>query len=173
MKSNISLFGFMGAGKSSVGRKIASISSLKFVETDELIKLRCEKSISQIFSVHGEAYFRAVEVEVVNAISQNEELVISTGGGVIENSANLSALSVNSVPFFLHASFEALWARINLDSHIRPLGKSKEQTLGLFNKRKTLYERIPNIILTESLTVEAVSEKVYSKFLELKKLKGV
>ena len=83
MKTNIVLTGFMGTGKTTTGKRIAQKLNMKFVDIDELIEQQQNLTISQIFTEHGEAYFRDIESKAVQQISMQDHLVIATGGGVV------------------------------------------------------------------------------------------
>src|SRR4051812_40669087 len=82
---NLALIGFMGTGKSSVGRLVASHLHFQFMDTDEWIETQTGKSISDIFKQAGEAVFRQVEKQVVSEVSQLRKYVLSTGGGLAAN----------------------------------------------------------------------------------------
>ena len=92
MKSNIALIGFMGAGKSAVGRALADRLNMEFVELDALVTEKCRKSIAQIFEEEGEPAFRRIEAAVALEAAGKKGAVIACGGGIVLNPANITAL---------------------------------------------------------------------------------
>jgi shikimate kinase len=93
--TNVVLTGFMGTGKTTVGRMLAKRLGYEFVDTDGLIESRQARSVARIFEESGEASFRAMEKEVAAELSARERLVISTGGRMLLDPDNLRALSGN------------------------------------------------------------------------------
>ncbi|MGB4372095.1 MAG: shikimate kinase, partial [Halanaerobiales bacterium] len=89
----IALIGFMGSGKSSVGRELARRLAYSFIDTDQEIERKSRMTIPEIFKTYGEAYFRQLEEEVlVEIIENNKEMVLATGGGIILSESNRSIL---------------------------------------------------------------------------------
>src|SRR5258708_24341074 len=109
---NIALVGFMGTGKSSVGRLIAGQLRFNFLDTDEMIESRAGKTVSKIFAEDGEAAFRKLEREVVVELSSRTKTVIATGGGVAANESNLASLKEHALVVCLWASPEKIWERV-------------------------------------------------------------
>ena len=89
---NIILIGFMGCGKTTVGKKLASMSGRKFLDMDDEIVRRAGMKITEIFEKYGEDRFRQMETELCEQLSETEGLVIATGGGVIKNERNMQLL---------------------------------------------------------------------------------
>src|SRR5882672_1989179 len=118
--SNLALIGFMGTGKTSVGRVVAEMLGFQFLDTDELIQSRTGRTIADIFSKEGEPVFRDLERQVVQELSTREKTVISTGGGLPTNAENLTALKSFALVVCLWASPEKIWERVRHQSH-RPL----------------------------------------------------
>ncbi|HSH92758.1 MAG TPA: shikimate kinase, partial [Roseimicrobium sp.] len=117
---NIALIGFMGTGKSSVGRFIATELGFTFVDTDELIESRCGRRINDIFAQQGEPHFRGLERQLVTEMESWKKTVISTGGGLAANEANLESLKSHALVVCLWASPEKIFDRVKNQSH-RPL----------------------------------------------------
>src|SRR5258705_3546800 len=101
---NIALIGFMGTGKSSVGRHLSTHLHFRFVDTDELIEARTGRSITEGFAQGGEEVFRGIERQVVAELAKARRTVISTGGGVAANPENLASLKTPSLVVCLCAS---------------------------------------------------------------------
>lgn len=160
---NVVLTGFMGTGKTEVGKALAEKLGYEFLDTDELIEKRVGLKISEIFEKFGEPYFRKIESEVVEDVSKLNKKVISTGGGVVLKSENMENLSKNSIIINLRASPEEIYNRLK-DKDDRPLLK-KDDVLGEIKKllevRKKFYERCDYYIDTDGLTTQEVVEKVF------------
>src|SRR6478736_6735337 len=103
---NLTLIGFMGTGKSSVGRHLSTHLHFRFVDTDELIETRAGRSIAEIFAQTGEEVFRGIERQIVVELAKARRTVISTGGGLAANPENLASLKTHSLVVCLWASPE-------------------------------------------------------------------
>lgn len=119
-RENLVLIGFMGSGKSSVGRLAARALGFQFVDTDQLITEKTGKQISEIFQTDGEAAFRALETNVLEELSSRVHCVISTGGGAVLSANNRSLLREIGFVACLGASEEVLFERVSRNSK-RPL----------------------------------------------------
>ena len=120
MLKNIVLIGLMGSGKTTIGKKLAEKLNMNFLDTDELIAIKAQKSIKLIFEEEGELFFRDLESEVIESVSKQENIVISTGGGAVLKEENINNLKKNGVLFHLFAPAEELFERIKDDTE-RPL----------------------------------------------------
>ncbi len=120
MDRNIYLVGFMGTGKTTVGKLLAVSLKKKFLEMDEAIEQRDGRSIADIFSGKGEAYFRKIEKDILKEISQNKNLVVSCGGGVVMDKENLDILNRTGVTICLQAGAEIIYGRVR-NEKMRPL----------------------------------------------------
>jgi len=116
----IALIGFMGAGKSSVGRTLARITGLSRFDTDEMVAARFGLTISEIFATHGEEKFREAETEALRELSGKGEMIVVTGGGVVLRPENVALLRELGTIVYLSADEETLFARISRRS-TRPL----------------------------------------------------
>lgn len=142
MKQTIVLTGFMGTGKTTVGRLLAARTGRVFVDTDELIVWRAGKSIADIFADEGELAFRSYEAAVAQELSGRDGLVIATGGRLMLDPDNAQALSHNNQVICLTASPEEILARIQADGPRRPLLAVDDpagQIQRLLTKRATFY----------------------------------
>ena len=169
---NIVLIGFMGTGKSAVGKKLAQRLRMGYLDTDELIEKREKRKIFQIFQEKGEGYFRKVETQVVKEVASRDNYVIATGGGVVLKEENVAALRKNGFIICLSADPETIWRRTANDSK-RPLleGKDPRKRIeDLLKTRKPYYQKADFTIETSKLSDEEVTEKIY-KFLSAKKEK--
>jgi len=133
-KSNIALIGFMGTGKTVIGKKVAEKLGKKFIEMDDLIVKKAGKSIPRIFKENGEIYFRELEIQVCKEVSKLENIVISCGGGVVINKINLDYLNQSSIIICLNASPEVIYERIIKE------GKQKRPLLDNPDPLKTIIE---------------------------------
>ena len=139
---NVILVGFMGAGKSSVGRLLAKRLGRCFVETDDLIVAREGRSIPEIFRTHGEARLRELEAEVVDLLKLKRGDVIATGGGFPCRAGRMEALRAMGTVVWLAGEFDVLYERA-LRSGSRPLldGKPKEEVAALYRAREPYYRQ--------------------------------
>ena len=160
---NIVLCGMMGVGKSTAGVRVAELTRRKWVDTDILIENRHGK-ISDIFEYYGEGHFRALETELVAELAKADELVISTGGGLVLKPENAELLKRNGKIFFLRASFETLLKRVRADE-TRPLlkdtGKTAERLGELLCERTPVYELVADFIVdTDERTIEETAREI-------------
>lgn len=159
---NIVLTGFMGTGKSSVGRHLANELNIKFIDTDDLIEKEAGICINEIFAKFGETYFRRLESKVINEVSSDTNMVIATGGGVIVNPLNLEALKKNGIVVCLTASIEIILSRVGIGDE-RPLiseGDKKEAISNLLKVREPFYKKADFIVDTSAKTVGEVVEEI-------------
>lgn len=167
MKTNIALIGFMGAGKTAVGKLLAKKLGKRSVETDRLIEKRAGKSIPEIFSQDGEAVFRQLEIEVIGEVAGDKSQVIACGGGVVLNSVNTDRLKEGAVVVYLTAPPEVILQRVLADTSVRPLlkSKNKEQIIRkLMRCRRPLYEQAADIkIDTSEMDIGEVAEHIIAR----------
>ena len=143
---NIFLVGPMGSGKSSLGKKLAKSLNKKFIDTDKEIEKKENKTINEIFEINGEKYFREKEKEFLINIPNNLNMIIATGGGIINNQENRDKLKENKV-IFLNASIERQSKRTS-KSDKRPLLKNVDRLKKLrelYDQRLELYREVSNI----------------------------
>ena len=143
MKDNIALIGFMGSGKTTVGKLLAKTMDMKFVDIDKVIESQEKKSINDIFQKKGQIYFRDLEREVISQESLKNNCVIATGGGSILDNENIKRLKETSFIVFLNANIECLYLRLK-DNTTRPIlndvEDKKKVIEELLEKRKFLYQ---------------------------------
>lgn len=162
MNKNIYLVGFMGTGKTTVGKILAEKLGREFVEMDEEIEKEEGKKIVDIFRQNGESYFRKIEKEVLKRIASCFNLVVSCGGGVIVDKENLKILKETGVVICLKAKPSIIYERTKktkerpLLNVPDPLKKIKE----LLAKRAPFYAKADYFVDTSTLTPEEVSEEI-------------
>ena len=166
---NIGLIGYRGAGKSTVGRRLASRLQRKFVDTDNLIEEHQGARISEIVKSHGWGYFRAIEKRIIEEVSKEDHLIIATGGGAVLDNGNLRSLKKNGLIIWLKADQQVLLRRMDQDPRTnanRPTltGKGILDELGeMVEIRSPFYEKASDVQLdTSTLDIEAVVERVLS-----------
>ena len=148
-KKNICIIGLMGSGKTIIGKELSKSLDLKFYDTDREIELRTKKSITAIFKERGEPFFRAIEEEICIELLNQDNCVISLGGGSIVNKKIMKKIKINSFSIYLRVKLNNLANRLTF-SKKRPLlikNHSKKQILeNLFNDRHKYYEKADLIV---------------------------
>ena len=167
---NYTLYGFMGVGKSVVGRALSEITGMTYVDLDEEIVERTGKTIPEIFEEGGEEAFRKIERATTQEIAARDGLVIACGGGTILDADNLSSLKHNSRLVLLTAEPEIILKRIEAEGDVRPLlnGEDKLQRIkNLLEARNSAYTQVTELILdTSGMTPEQVAEKILESIRE-------
>jgi shikimate kinase len=160
---NLVLIGFMGSGKSSVGRELARRLRYHFADTDALIRARYGKSIPEIFAEFGEEEFRQAETEVLEGLVGSAEFVLATGGGIVTRPGNLALLRKLGRVVWLSANEETIWRRVSRNPN-RPLLQTEDprQTIhDLLLLRAPLYRSVADVIVeTSGLTHQEVAKHV-------------
>jgi len=166
MKSSIALIGFMGVGKTAVGKILAKKLSRKFVELDYLIEQKAGKPVLEIFQQDGELAFRKLEIEVTKKVAENKNQVIACGGGLVLNKINIDRLKKDSVIVYLTASPRVILKRLS-DGDERPLLKVTNPALTiqeLLRFRKPFYERAADVTIdTSGMNIDSVVEQIISQ----------
>lgn len=153
--NNIVLIGFMGCGKSTVGRLLASEVENAFLDTDDLIEKNAGKTIQEIFAEKGEEYFRELEVQTVQwLITDVNNTVISTGGGMLMHCDNLD--KVGKI-VYLKVPFETILSRMNRSELAkRPLLSDQKEAEKKYHERSAIYEERADIIIDADASVDTV-----------------
>ncbi len=146
---NIVLVGFMGSGKTTVGKLIAEKTGMSLLDMDTIIEERAGKTINEIFADEGEPYFRSLERALVQELSETEGHVISTGGGIVLNPDNIADFERTGLVVCLLVDADTVLERVRHDT-TRPLlaGDKEIQIRQLLEARKALYESITHRIDT-------------------------
>jgi shikimate kinase len=163
---NLALIGFMGSGKSSVGRMAADVLHFTFLDTDRVIEARAGKSISDIFQQDGEPAFREWECRVVEELTRRKRTVIATGGGLPVNPANLASLKTHALVVCLWASPDTILERVSGHSH-RPLlnePNPKEKIQELLAIRAPFYRQADVLVNTEMRSHREVAQQILHQF---------
>ena len=163
---NLALIGFMGTGKSSVGRLAADALRFTYLDTDELIETEAGQSITDIFTQHGEAAFRGMERKLVETLASRTRLVISTGGGLPANAANFASLKSHALVVCLWASPETIFERVRGLAH-RPLLRDPDplgKIRSLLAAREPFYRQADVLVNTERRSVREVAQQVVHQF---------
>lgn len=156
---NIALCGFMGAGKTSVGRELSKITGRKFVDTDELVEQTEGKAISSIFAEKGEDYFRNLEFETCVKTADMENTVISTGGGAVTFERNVKALKQGAKIVFIDTPFEVICRRVG-DASTRPMFKNRENAQKLFIERREKYLLAADFVVNGDQSVKKIALEI-------------
>ncbi|MFH1441063.1 MAG: shikimate kinase [Candidatus Omnitrophota bacterium] len=160
--NNIYLVGFMGTGKSSVGRLLSKRTGRKFVDLDDLIEIKENKKISDIFVKNLEGYFRKIEKQTLIEISEKQEVIVACGGGIVIDPENIKVMKKTGKIICLMAKPEVILKRTERYSH-RPLLKvddPKKQIELLLEKRAPFYAMADITIDTSELKMQEVVEEV-------------
>lgn len=163
-KRNIFLIGPMGAGKSTIGRQLAQLLNMDFVDSDQEIEQRAGADISWIFDVEGEDGFRKREERIINELTQRQGIVLSTGGGVIVSKDNRNYLSARGIVIYLETTVEKQYQRTQRDKK-RPLLQEVEDPRQVLEElakiRNPLYEEIADIVLpTDEQNAKAMANQI-------------
>jgi shikimate kinase len=156
------LVGMMGAGKSSIGRRLAERLGVAFVDADSEIETAHRMSIPDIFSTYGEAYFRAGEARVIARLLDSGPQVLATGGGAFMNPDTRAAIGAKGISIWLNAEFDVLMRRIKR-RHNRPLLKSDDpgETLRrLIAERYPIYAEAEIAIQSREVPHERIVEEI-------------
>lgn len=158
---NIVLVGFMGTGKTTVGKLLSDHTGMPLVDMDALIAQQAGKTINDIFAQDGEAHFRALERQMAQTLSDRQNQVVSTGGGIVLNPDNIADFQTSGLVVCLLASAATVLDRVRHDTS-RPLlaGDKEARILQLLESRKPLYEAIEHKIATDGLDPAAIARRI-------------
>lgn len=161
--NSIYLVGFMGTGKTAVGKALAQKKKWNFVDLDELIALKEKRSIADIFAQDGEPYFRRVEKRVLKEVSREEKFVVACGGGIVLDKDNIRIMQETGVILCLAASPEVILERTSGGLTHRPLlnvSDPKKQIDLLLKLRAPYYAQADKTIDTSKISAKEVVDKI-------------
>jgi shikimate kinase len=155
---NIVITGFMGTGKTTVGRLVAEKLNRSFIDTDEEIVRRTGRTIPDIFQYEGEANFRHIERRMTRFLAAQQGLVIATGGGMLVDESNRDVMLASGLVICLTAVPDAILHRLKSDPIERPLLKGDWRAL--LDKRREAYDAVPNQVDTTGKTPEEIAAEI-------------
>lgn len=169
LNSNIVLIGFMGTGKSTIAEFLKNTLNMEVVEMDQLIAQREGMSISKIFEIHGEEYFRDLETNLLIEMQSKSNVVISCGGGTPMRERNVAEMKKNGKVVLLTAKPETILERVK-DNHDRPLlenNKNVSYIEELLEKRRPKYEAAADFVIeTDQKSAAEICEEIIQKLRE-------
>jgi shikimate kinase len=168
----ISLTGFMGCGKSSVGKRLSELLCCRFADLDAVIEEKAGCPVAEIFERFGEAEFRRMEKETLAGILENQEMVLALGGGAVMTEGSDRMVHESSLCIYLRTSVDELMSRLSSETDGRPLLKVgsnpsstnealRERILNLMSKRAATYERTAHhIIDTDGKSIDQIAREI-------------
>ncbi|MBI2870099.1 MAG: shikimate kinase [Candidatus Omnitrophica bacterium] len=162
---NIILIGFMGSGKTVVGKALAERLGRAFFDMDSIIEEEQGMTVAEIFRTKGEKFFRLWEAELARRMGEERDAVIACGGGVVLNRENLENLSRNGIVVCLDADLDTLVNRLK-DMDDRPLlegGETRKRVESLLAERQPFYDRIEFKVDTSGRSVDEVVDEIADK----------
>lgn len=165
------LIGFMGVGKTTIGKQIAALNKVIFIDIDSQIEKETSKSIKEIFETDGEIAFRKLETDTIHSI--NKKAIIACGGGLPAHNNNIEYLKHKGIVIYLKASTETLIKRLEKNKNKRPLisNLTNEERLEFIRKilkeREKTYKQADYTIETDNKTVKEVLREINSLHLTI------
>jgi XRE family aerobic/anaerobic benzoate catabolism transcriptional regulator len=163
----VSLLGIRGAGKTAIGERLATRLGVPFVELDRRIEARAGLSLAEIFALHGEAYYRRLEVDALRGVLAEERpTVIAVGGGIVTNPPAFELLAQRTLTIWLRASLEDHWRRVVRQGDPRPMAgrpAARAELRKLIAKREPLYRRAAIRVDTTRLGLERAVEELVER----------
>ena len=162
----------MGCGKSTVGKRLACALKVSFIDMDDYIEKKEDRSISEIFETDGEEYFRNLETETLKRF-RYKNAVIATGGGALLREENGLVAKKFGIPIFIDTKFSVCYRRIKGDKN-RPLAynSKREELKKLFDKRKKLYKKNSLITVSGGASVYSVVKEIIKELNKFDKEKS-
>jgi shikimate kinase len=167
MKNNITLVGFMGAGKTTIGKLLSETLNFNFIDTDELIAQEAKMTITEIFETKGENYFRTLETNLLKklALDKLTNTIISIGGGAFCKEENIAVLNALSLTVYLKVTYETLLKRFSQEEIAkRPLLKEFEKVQNLLLLRENFYQQANLVVNTDKISKDEIKEEIITFF---------
>ncbi len=162
MKENLILCGFMGCGKTTVGKRLAAATGREFIDMDRFIENQAGMTVSEIFAAQGEGAFRQMETEAARSLSAREGLVIASGGGTVLNPENVRLFRQTGKILLLDVPLSALQERLKTDTQ-RPLLQRpdrREFIEALHRQRMPLYRQAADLVVPAGAPARMVVERI-------------
>jgi XRE family transcriptional regulator, aerobic/anaerobic benzoate catabolism transcriptional regulator len=160
----IALVGLRGAGKSSIGKELAKRLGVRFVELDELIVREAQMTLSTIFEIHGERYYRSLEREVLRRLlDEGEALVVATGGSIVTDNETWAMLRSRARTVWLKATPKEHWDRVVAQGDVRPMRdrpRAKNELKQLLTSREPLYREAELVVDTSDVAPSSVVARI-------------
>ncbi|MGE5455183.1 MAG: shikimate kinase [Methylocystaceae bacterium] len=167
MDKNIVLIGFMGAGKTSVGRTIAQKLGWSFIDTDQEIERLTSLPVHEIFRRYGEVRFRSEERLLASKLLVRKHMVVATGGGMVQHSDNVELLKQNGTMVWLHVTPEMVLRRVGRRTVDRPLLRGKlnvEDITELLKAREAIYTQVADIVVeNENRSLDELAREIINR----------
>ena len=164
---NIILTGFMGTGKTAVGKRLAKRLGWRFVDIDQLVEAAAKRSIAQLFAERGEAVFRRMERRCISRVVHDRRQVIATGGGAFVDPKNRALLRVSGPVICLTATPRVILSRVERRRESRPLlggsGRPLSRIRALLSRRAAAYAQADLMLETSDLSVEEVVDRLWER----------
>jgi len=166
LQKNVYLLGFMGSGKTTIGKTLANVLNYSFIDLDLLIESKLQKTISEIFAEFGEMKFREMEKAALESTFSLENVVVATGGGTPCFFDNLAKINENGISVYLKMNLEILLGRLKSKIEKRPLLKNRnsnelrtyiENTL---SEREIFYQKAHFTIVCNNLSIKNIKEEI-------------
>jgi shikimate kinase len=164
-RRSIVLVGMMGAGKSSIGRRLAQRLGIGFVDADAEIEAAAGMTIAEIFARDGESYFRSGEARVIARLLDQGSQVLATGGGAYMNEATRAAIRQKGISVWLKADFEVLMRRVKRRSGDRPMlqGDPAERVRHLMDERYPVYAEADTVVMSREVPHETIVNEIVTE----------
>jgi shikimate kinase len=159
LPERIYLVGFMGAGKTTVGRELASLLGYEFVDTDTAVESLEGRSIEELFRERGEGYFREKEWEILASTALRHHLVVATGGGLFLAPMHRHFIRRHGAAVWLDVSVEEAWSRC-ASTGGRPLFTTPEELASLLDSRRSRYELAEHRVDVDGRTVSDIAREI-------------
>lgn len=162
---SVALVGLMGAGKTTVGKRLAQVLELPFCDTDDEIESAARMSVPELFEAYGEPEFRALEERVIARIVEGGQMIVSTGGGAYMSAATREALSRHAVVVWLKADLDILMERVRRRSN-RPLLKAPDPEAvmrALMEKRHPIYALADITVSSRPVRREVIAQDIMER----------